>query len=121
MSGRPKVNHRVNPGAIRTSLMAFALLALFLGSIAAHAQILYGSLTGTVTDKTGAVIPNATVTITNQGTGEVRTAKGNGVGEYSILDVLPGAYTLSIAKGETSPGSRKRTSRLKSTARCALT
>ena len=98
MSGRPQVNHRINPGAIRTTLMAFALLALFLASTAAHAQILYGSLTGTVTDKTGAVIPNAALTLTNQGTGEVRTAKGNGTGDYNILDVLPGTYTLSIAK-----------------------
>ena len=98
MTGRPVNNPRVGTGAIGTMLMAFAFLMLLLASGTASAQVLYGSITGTVTDKTGAVVPNASISITNQATGEVRSAKGNGVGEYSVLDVLPGTYTLSIAK-----------------------
>jgi hypothetical protein len=80
--------------------MAVALFALFLGNSAAHAQVLYGSLTGTVTDKTGAVIPGVTVTLTNQDTGAVHGTKADGSGNYSLLDVLPGPYTISVpAKG----------------------
>lgn len=84
------------PCAIRTVLTTVALVALLFGGIAAHAQILYGSVTGTVTDKTGAVIPNVTVILTNQQTGEVRSERAGGQGVYNVLDVLPGVYTLSV-------------------------
>jgi hypothetical protein len=94
------MNRRFNAGAIKTLLMAVAVMALCLGTITANAQVLYGSLTGTVADKTGAVIPNVAVTVTNQETGEIRNTTANGVGTYLLLDVLPGTYTLSIpAKG----------------------
>jgi hypothetical protein len=88
---------RVNANALRRLLLAFALLALFLGSSAANAQVLYGSITGAVSDKTGAVIPGATVTLTNQGTGEARSSIASDTGAYTILDVLPGAYTINVA------------------------
>ena len=98
------------------------VLALFMVSSAAHAQVLYGSLTGTVTDKTGAVIPNVPVTITNQATGAVRTEKANGEGVYNLLDVLPGTYYAFDRRGrETSAASRRRTSVSRSTSRCAST
>ncbi len=96
MTQRPNHVSRAFPCAIRTMLTMVALVALFFGSIAAHAQILYGSVTGAVTDKTGAVIPNVTVTITNQQTGEARSERAGGQGVYNILDVLPGVYTLSV-------------------------
>jgi len=98
MSGRPKGEFRVQQCAIRVLVMVIALSAMFLASSAANAQVLYGSLAGTVTDKTGAVIPNVPVTITNQATGAVRTEKSNSEGVYNILDVLPGTYSLSIAR-----------------------
>jgi len=96
MSGRPGFNHRVNLGAIGTLLTAVAFLIVLFGSSIANSQVLYGSLTGTVADKLGAVIPGATVTITNQGTGEARSTKANGLGSWDILDVLPGAYSVSV-------------------------
>jgi len=98
MSGRPMGNFRVQHHAIRILLTVIALSVMFLASSAANAQILYGSITGTVTDKTGAVIPNVTVSIIDQGTGAVRTDQSNGSGMYNILNVLPGVYTLSVAK-----------------------
>ncbi|MGB0075017.1 MAG: carboxypeptidase-like regulatory domain-containing protein, partial [Terracidiphilus sp.] len=99
MSGRPNSDSRCHVSAIRILITAIAFLALFLVSSVAQAQVLYGSITGTVTDKTGAVVPNLPVTITNQATGEVRTEKANGVGTYTFLDVLPGTYSLSIPQG----------------------
>jgi hypothetical protein len=98
MSGRAEANHRVNPNAIRNVKMAFALMALFLGSIVAHAQFLYGSLTGTITEKTGGVIPNVAIPITDQGTGAIRSTTASAVGSYAILNVLPGAYSVSVAQ-----------------------
>ena len=99
MSGRLKGEFRVQQCAIRVLVMVIALSAMFLASTAAHAQVLYGSITGTVTDKTGAVVPNVSVTITDQSTGAVRTEKASGVGTYTFLDVLPDTYALSIAQG----------------------
>ena len=98
MSGRPNDDSRVNLSAIRFLLTAIAFLVLLMVSSIAQAQVLYGSITGTVADKTGAVVPNVAVTFTNQGTGAVRTGKSNGEGVYNILDVLPGTYSLSIAR-----------------------
>ncbi len=62
----------------------------------AQAQVLYGSVVGTVTDQSGAVIPGATVTITNTQTGQIREGTSDTSGTYSILNVLEGTYDLSI-------------------------
>jgi hypothetical protein len=73
----------------------FAMIFLLAGG-AARAQVLYGSITGTVTDASGAVAPNVTVTVTNDSTGESRAVTADGQGDYALRDVLPGPYTLSI-------------------------
>ncbi len=92
------VRERISGCLIRAVLLAIALMALFSTTVTAHAQVLYGSVTGTITDKTGAVIPSAAVTITNQGTGEVRKGVADGMGNYNFVDVLPGTYTVSVEK-----------------------
>ncbi len=71
MSGRLKGELRVQQCAIRVLVMVIALSAMFLVSTAAHAQVLYGSLIGTVTDKTGAVIPNIPVHDHRPGNGRI--------------------------------------------------
>jgi len=76
-------------------------LVLVLGAMAilapiAHGQILYGSITGAVTDATGAFVPNTTVIVTNQGTGDARTTKTSSAGEYLAQDLQPGLYTVAI-------------------------
>jgi len=98
MSARPRRESRIHAYAIRITTTAIAFIALLMMSSVAHAQVLYGSLTGTVTDKAGAVIPNVAVTIANQQTGDLRTTKVSGDGIYTFLDVLPGTYILSIAQ-----------------------
>jgi hypothetical protein len=104
MSGRPERNSKIHAYAIRIATTAIAFLALLMVSSVAQAQVLYGSITGTVSDKTGAVVPNVLVTITNQATGEVRAEKANEDGSYNLLDVLPGTYTLSIAQSGSFGG-----------------
>src|SRR5580698_1981166 len=53
-------------------------------------------LTGTVADPSGAVIPNAKVTITNRATNEVRTATSNGSGLYDFPGLHIGTWDLSV-------------------------
>jgi len=57
-----------------------------------HAQQVTGDVVGTVTDNTGGVIPGASVTIKNQGTGEARTANSSEQGEFSFPLLQPGTY-----------------------------
>jgi len=61
-----------------------------------NAQVLYGSVVGTVTDQTGAVVPNATVTIANVNTGQTREGTTDAAGYYSIPNALEGTYDLSV-------------------------
>jgi Carboxypeptidase regulatory-like domain len=66
-----------------------------------------GALTGTINDASGAVIPNATVTLTSNQTGQARTATTNSAGSYRFALLPPGAYKLQISaagfKGFTVP------------------
>lgn len=73
------------------------LLALFLvfpgtGS----AQILYGSVVGSVTDESGASIPGAQVSVTNKVTGAIRTTTTNQNGGYSVPTLQSGNYTVLV-------------------------
>jgi hypothetical protein len=55
-----------------------------------------GEITGTVTDKTGAVIPNAEVTATNGATGFSTVAKTTGAGGYTFSNLDPGIYVVTV-------------------------
>jgi hypothetical protein len=59
-----------------------------------------GVIEGTVTDSTGAVVPHATITITNVATSVATVRESTGAGFFSISPVLPGTYTVQVtAKG----------------------
>ncbi len=60
-----------------------------------HAQALSG-ITGTVTDATGAVVPNAKVTVTNQATQVASHAVTSSSGTYTVTDLIPGTYTVQV-------------------------
>lgn len=57
-----------------------------------------GSIAGTVTDSTGAVVQGATVTATNQATNAARSADTNSSGAYSITNLAPGVYSVVMEK-----------------------
>jgi Carboxypeptidase regulatory-like domain/TonB dependent receptor len=59
-----------------------------------NAQATNGTINGTVTDQTGAVVPNGTVRLTNLGTSEMRTAAVNGSGFYQFTNLPPGRYRI---------------------------
>ncbi|HEV2224034.1 MAG TPA: carboxypeptidase-like regulatory domain-containing protein [Candidatus Acidoferrales bacterium] len=57
-----------------------------------------GTVSGTVTDNTGAVVPDATVTLTNTATGNSRTATSTSSGQYIFAYVVPGTYDVKAGK-----------------------
>ena len=78
--------------------LAFILLivALAFMSLMANAQVTTAALTGTVYDSSGAVVPNANVTLKNEASGDTRRTVSNGEGYFTFAAVPPGSYTVSI-------------------------
>jgi hypothetical protein len=74
----------------------FLLIGSLLMSCAAWAQINRGSITGIVTDQSGAVIANASVSVTNQGTGVTAHITTNSSGVYSFSFLDPASYKLVV-------------------------
>src|SRR6218665_2463323 len=94
--------------------MAWAFLAVVISLVlidsmaeTAFGQVLYGSVVGTLSDATGAVVPSATVTVTNQATGLSRQAVTDQNGYYSIPNLLEGVYDLSVTAGGLKPYTQK--------------
>jgi hypothetical protein len=78
-------------------LSAVCLLSL---SPSAFGQAIYGSIYGTVTDTTGAAIPDATVSITDESKGTTVSAQSNGSGEFTVEHLIPDVYDVKVeAKG----------------------
>jgi len=77
------------------SLLFLVLLSAI--TMLGHAQTITGSVRGTVTDPTGAVIPNATVTATNTATGVSTSTQTNSAGLYSVRFLQIGSYTIRVA------------------------
>ncbi|MGC1130423.1 MAG: carboxypeptidase regulatory-like domain-containing protein [Candidatus Acidiferrales bacterium] len=78
-------------------LLSVSILALlFIGGTTAYGQGTSASLTGQVTDSSGAVVPGATVTATSAETNLAQTAAANGDGIYLIAPLRPGHYTLTV-------------------------
>src|SRR5712664_313588 len=70
------------------------------GASQAYAQVAGATLTGTVKDSSGAVIPNAQVAITDVATGVTRTVSPGSSGLYTAPNLLPGTYEIHV----TAPG-----------------
>ena len=90
------------------SWISILVLSLMHGfEFAGHAQVNTGTLSGEVTDATGAVIPNAKLTITDKNTGYAREATSGGDGNYVFPDLPIGEYTLTVEAGgfQTQRGS----------------
>ncbi|MEI9968393.1 MAG: carboxypeptidase regulatory-like domain-containing protein [Terracidiphilus sp.] len=76
--------------------VALLVVALMIMPIGAGAQLAgKGAITGTVQDKTGAVIGNATVTATNNANGISTVTKSTGAGDYNFSNLDPGLYSVT--------------------------
>src|SRR5450755_2203087 len=70
------------------------MLAILILSGSAIGQSIFGTVTGTVADASGAVIPKANVTMTNEGSGDVRKTVTNSDGYFTISSVPAGTYKV---------------------------
>ncbi len=83
---------------IKTYGIIFLLLALIGISNGAHAQVTYATVHGTVTDTSGAVVPNATVTAINTSTGIKTSVTSDSQGYYILPQLqIGGPYTITVA------------------------
>lgn len=87
---------QLKPGKARSQLQVAALILAFCGAAAGQAS--YGSIAGTVSDSSGAVLPEAKVTLTNLGTSEKRAMLTNKDGFYEFINLVPGQFRIDIEK-----------------------
>ncbi len=91
-----RISLRSACGLLLAGMMSF-------GGVSAHAQF-RASIQGTVTDPTGALIPNAQVTLTDNGTNATQTATSNSDGVYNFAQLPPDKFTITA----TAPGFTKK-------------
>jgi hypothetical protein len=92
--GRSKSGERLN---LRRALVGLLAAVFFVCPLIVRAQELSATLSGIVTDATGAVIPNATVTITLNGVGGAsRVVQSDGTGFYKATNLTNGTYTVTV-------------------------
>jgi hypothetical protein len=75
---------------------SFLLLFVLLSGFSVHAQSDRGSISGKVSDSTGAIVPNCSIELKNEATGVVQTAKTNSAGDYVFELLNPGSYSLKV-------------------------
>ena len=93
---------------LRTRVVLLSSLLLFFCVVAAtprriHAQTSKGILAGVIRDSTGAALPNATIVITNEDTGETRTVTSSETGSYRVEAINPGNYKIHVTQTGFSP------------------
>jgi Carboxypeptidase regulatory-like domain len=76
------------------------VLCVAIFALSAHAQSGAGSIQGTITDATGAVVPGASIHVVNQAMGVTSDSKTNGTGDYQVPGLFAGTYQLTV----TAPG-----------------
>ncbi len=81
-----------------SSLLFLSLFFAFSTSVISVGQSTYGSISGSVTDPSGAAISDAQVTLTNMGTAEKRTQATGADGLYSFVNLNPGQYRVDVEK-----------------------
>jgi hypothetical protein len=85
--------------AARVSIPFFVLTILIFSIFwtgQAHAQVSGALLTGTVTDSSGAILPNAQLAVTDVATGVTRNVSSDGAGLYTAPNLLPGTYEIRV-------------------------
>src|ERR1700754_1261742 len=93
--------------AARLWLVLAAVCLLLTGPRGMHAQAVYGSLYGTVTDSSGAVVKGATVTVTNAGKGITQATQTNDSGAWTMGHLIPDTYDVKVEASSFSPKEAK--------------
>lgn len=84
----------------------FVSLLIGAGAVAGYAQAGSGTIVGTISDPSGAVIPSATVKVVDQNTGSVRQVKANAQGYYVAPSLPPSVYTITSTNSGFAPFKR---------------
>jgi hypothetical protein len=90
---------------IKNLICALALAVLLAG--ATYAQTITATVSGTVTDQNGAIVPGATVTATSLATGLAKSAETNEDGRFTITFLQPAAYNITVEKSGFANASRE--------------
>ena len=77
--------------------IVYAIMLIALSITPANAQTFTGTISGRVTDQTGAGIPGASVVLTAVGTSQSRTTQSNDQGEYTFTSLQPGRYKIDVS------------------------
>jgi hypothetical protein len=83
---------------VSLSLVSTSLVFVLLAAVSLSAQTFRGTILGTVTDPSGAVVPGAKVTVKNTGTGLERSTETSGDGSYSLPELPIGTYTVTVVQ-----------------------
>lgn len=94
-----RFDRKSNSSAAPSDILAYILIVVLVGLSlpgAGYSQVLYGSLTGNVSDQTGAVVTSAKVEALNVATGVSKNTATDDRGAYLFNDLQPGSYTVTI-------------------------
>lgn len=94
-----RIDQRKGPLALRGVFgwaYAIGFLLSLVSATAISGQEFRASISGQVADHSGSVIPGAAVTALDTATGQTYSTKTDGQGAYNLLDLLPGAYTVTV-------------------------
>jgi outer membrane receptor protein involved in Fe transport len=83
---------------LKSPIFLLLLLTGIVGTDGAQAQTSYGSIIGSVTDQSGAVVPGAQVSLKNTSTNATQTATTSASGTYSFVNLNPGSYSVTVSK-----------------------
>src|SRR5689334_22002934 len=84
----------------RSCRRPFLLVVLTLTLTAAvriNAQVVGGTILGTIADKSGAIVPQASILVRNHASGVTRTVTTDSVGFYTAPNLLPGTYEVTVS------------------------
>src|SRR5260221_10376085 len=97
------MNRGRNGAFYRSRCVLFGMALIAFVPAVGHAQGLSGQLSGTVVDSSGAVVPDASIVVTDQASKSVRRSKSNSDGNFSFARLPPANYTVTV----DSPGFQK--------------
>ena len=87
----------------RRAVVLLAVLSILCGPVLLSQSAGTAGLTGTVTDPSGAVVPNVSVTLTNSDTNQARNTTANGDGVYEFSLIPPGNYKVRFVANGFKP------------------
>ena len=96
---RNSLKHENHPGGIFVPAMFLlaAIVLVFCSVLPAHGQVSGATLSGTITDTSGAVVSNAKISVKNVDTGVIRDATSNNDGFFTAPNLLPGRYEVKVS------------------------